>query len=153
MIKVSAPGKLFISGEWAILEVGNPGIVAAVNKRVFAEIEEAEKISITIEDFAIKNLEAEFYGKNLNFKRELSEKEKEDIKFIKAAIETVLQYLGNFKNFSIRTWGEETYAELSGEKKKIGFGSSAASVVAVIGAILKFHGEDIESKEAKDRIY
>jgi len=32
VIKVSAPGKLFIAGEWAILEPENFGIVAAVNK-------------------------------------------------------------------------------------------------------------------------
>ena len=39
MLSYSAPGKLFISGEWAILEVGNHGLVAAVNNRVHVSLE------------------------------------------------------------------------------------------------------------------
>ena len=74
MIKVSAPGKLFLSGEWAVLEVGNPGIVTSVNKRVFVEIEESDGISITIDDFGINGLGAAFDGNELKWKRELSEK-------------------------------------------------------------------------------
>ena len=77
MTHVSAPGKLFLSGEWAVLEVGNPGIVAAVNKRVHAEVEEADSISVSIGDFGIKDLGAKFDGKQLSWERELSEKEKE----------------------------------------------------------------------------
>ena len=99
MIEISAPGKLFLSGEWAILRVGNPGLVAAVNKRVFVEIEESEEISITIDDFDIKDVEADFNGKGLEWKSELSEEYKEKLIFVKGAIETVLQYLGDFKNF------------------------------------------------------
>mgnify|MGYP000138420300 CR=1 FL=1 len=69
MIKISAPGKLFLSGEWAVLEVGNPGVVAAVNRRVFVEIEESDVISVSVDDFGIENAEAEFDGKNLDWKR------------------------------------------------------------------------------------
>ncbi len=49
----SAPGKLFLSGEWAILEVGNPGLVAAVDKRVHSIVEDDDKIQIVIDDFGI----------------------------------------------------------------------------------------------------
>jgi len=153
MTHVSAPGKLFLSGEWAVLEVGNPGIVAAVNKRVHAEVEEADSISVSIGDFGIKDLGAKFDGKQLSWERELSEKEKEQTQFIRGAIETVGQYLGGLKPFSIRSWGEQSQVEIGGVAKKVGFGSSAASVVAVISALLKFNGQDIESKDAKDRIY
>ncbi len=155
MIKVSAPGKLFLSGEWAVLEVGNPGIVASVNKRVFVEIEEAERISVTIDDFGIRDLEGEFDGKELKWGRELSEKEREDTQFIKGAIETALKYLGEgAKNkFRIRSWGEESQIEVGGEVKKVGFGSSAASVVATVAGILALNGEDISRREVKDRIY
>ena len=51
----SAPGKLFISGEWAVLEVGNQGLVAAVNNRVHVFVEESDEIIITAEDFGIVN--------------------------------------------------------------------------------------------------
>jgi len=155
MIKISAPGKLFLSGEWAVLEVGNPGIVTAVNKRVFAEIEEDDKISVSIDDFGIENLGAEFDGNELRWERELSDEEKEQTQFIKGSIETALKYLGSNakKGFRIRSWGEQSQVEIDGQIKKIGFGSSAASVVAVIAAILKLNGQGIESKEEKDRVY
>lgn len=153
MIKVSAPGKLFLSGEWAVLEVGNPGLVTAVNKRVFVEIEEADKISVSIDDFGIRDLGASFDGNELRWERELNDAEKEQTQFIKASIETALKYLGIRKAFRIHSWGEESQIEVDGVAKKVGFGSSAASVVATIAGILALNGQDIESKEAKDRIY
>ncbi len=155
MIKVSAPGKLFLSGEWAVLEVGNPGVVTSVNKRVFVEIEEADKISVTIDDFDIRDLGAEFDGNELKWERELSDKEKKDTQFIKGSIETALKYLGDNakKGFRIRSWGEQSQVEIEGEVKKVGFGSSAASVVATVAGILALNGEDISKREIKDRIY
>lgn len=154
-IKVSAPGKLVLSGEWAILEVGNPGIIASVNKRVFAELDESDAISVTIEDFSLKDLKAGFDGRNLAWERELSEQEQKDTLFMKASIETALRYLEaeDYKPFKIRTWGEETNIEVDGQLKKVGFGSSAASVVAVIGGILRLHGTDITTRKSKDIIY
>jgi phosphomevalonate kinase len=156
MVKVSAPGKLFLSGEWAVLEVGNPGIVTAVNKRVFAEVREAERISVSIDDFGLKNLGAAFDGNRLEWERPLTDKEKEQVQFIKGSIETALKYLGGGaanKTFSIRSWGEESQIVVDGAARKIGFGSSAASVVAVIAGILALNGHEMGSKEARDRIY
>lgn len=162
MVEVSAPGKLFFSGEWAVLEVGNPGLVASVNKRVHAKVEADEeygKVVVSIRDFDLKDLKAEFDGKELKWDRELSEKEQQDTLFMKASIETALKYLdvekeSQLKPFKIDSWGELSQITLeNGETKKVGFGSSAASVVAAIAAILKFYGQDIESKQAKDVIY
>jgi phosphomevalonate kinase len=162
MVEVSAPGKLFLSGEWAVLEVGNPGLVASVNKRVHVKIEAADeygKVAISIRDFGIKDLTAEYDGKELKWDRELSDDEKQQTLFTKAAIETALKYIGigkedQLKPFRLESWGELSQIMLEdGQTKKIGFGSSAASVVAMIAAVLKFYGQDIGSKEAKDRIY
>ncbi|MCD6478716.1 MAG: phosphomevalonate kinase [Candidatus Diapherotrites archaeon] len=155
MLCVCAPGKLFISGEWAILEVGNPGIVAAVDKKIFVEVNESsdEFIHISIKDFGIEDLKARFDGSALQFEKELSEKEKKDTLFMRAAIEAVLKYLPEAKPFEIKSWGEETTVNVGGEIKKVGFGSSAASVVATVASLLKFHGEEIKSREVKDKIY
>lgn len=150
MIKVSAPGKLVLAGEWAVLEVRNPAIVASVNKRVFVEIEGVkEGIYITIQDFGIKGLKADFDKNELKFERR---RDKKDTRFMKAAIETVLLYLGNSKPFKIRSW-DETHVEINGELKKVGLGSSAASVVATIGCLLRFNHQDINSIGAKEKIY
>lgn len=154
MLKISAPGKLFLAGEWAVLEVGNPGIVAAVDRRVFAEIEERQgNMLIDLPDFGIEGIEAAFDGKNIIYKSEVSEEQKKKLAFIKAAIEAALQYLGPWRPFRIKSYGKDLEAEIGGVKKKIGFGSSAAAVVAAIAAVLKFHGLDVKSKEAKNVIY
>ncbi|MBI4176437.1 MAG: phosphomevalonate kinase, partial [Candidatus Aenigmarchaeota archaeon] len=160
MIKVSAPGKLFLSGEWAVLEMGNPGLVAAVDKRVYAEIEEQQHlsynpyISITVDDFNIRNVRASFDGDRLNYVDEIADEEKNRLIFIKGAIETALKYIQKCMPFRIRSWGEMSQIKLeTGEAKKIGFGSSAAAVVATVAAILAFHGMDIEKRHTKDIIY
>ncbi len=153
MLKVSAPGKLFLSGEWAVLELGNPGIVTAVDKRVFVELEEADKISLTLPEFNIENLEADFDSKQLVWSRSVTEQEKKDLIFIKGAIETTLQYLKDFKKFKIKSYGGDTQMVIDGQKKKIGFGSSAAAVVATVSGILAFNGYDIKNRQVRDVIY
>ncbi len=151
MIHVSAPGKLFLSGEWSVLE-GNHGLVAAVNRRVHCVIEENNEILVSIDDYKIKNVKAEFDGKKISWTG-ASEYENEKLIFTKGALETVLQYIGNFKPFKIRTWGEETSIEVNGIRKKIGFGSSAAATVSIIAAVIAYHDKDIRSRSAKDIIY
>lgn len=160
MIHISAPGKLFISGEWAVLELENPGIVAAVDKRVhciISDLEEKERtpmlianrelneISISVDDFNIKDIRCYFDGSKLVFPS-ISDYEKEKLQFIKEGIEVALRYVkekSKIKNFKVRTWGEQS--EIEG--KKIGFGSSAAATVAVVAAILAFHNLDIKKEE------
>ncbi len=73
------------------------------------------------------------------------------MKFIKNAIETVAKFLKennvDIKPFKIRTWGEMSQIVVNGEAKKIGFGSSAASTVAVIASLLDFHGYEYTKEE------
>jgi len=152
MIHTSAPGKLFIAGEWAILEPGNPGIVAAVNKRVHCTIEESDNIEIELKDFGIK-VNAILENGKLDFVSALDNEQRNKLIFVKAAIETTSQYLGEYKNFRIITWGEETQIEIEGKKKKVGFGSSAAAVVAIVAALLSFNNKDTKSIKRKDTIY
>ncbi len=158
MIEVKAPGKLLLAGEWAVLEVGNPCIVMAVDKYVNAKVEESQGIVISAKDLGFENLEAEFDGKELKFKKDLSEEEKEKLVMAKNSVETSLRYLKESgiepKKFSVSTESEITSITLKdGSTAKVGFGSSAAAVVAIIKAVLKFHGQDIESAEAKEKIY
>lgn len=145
-IHFSSPGKQFICGEWAILELGTKGIVAAVNKRVHAQTEESDSISISIDDFGIKGLKADFSGSKLVFSQDVSSV-KDKLQFIKEAIEISLMFLDEqkipLKAFSIRTWGEDV--SIGG--RKIGFGSSAASTVAVIASVLNFHAYNASKEE------
>ncbi|MCX6814414.1 MAG: phosphomevalonate kinase [Candidatus Aenigmarchaeota archaeon] len=151
MTRVSSPGKLFLSGEWAVLELGNPGIVAAVNKRVFVEIDKSKEIEISVDDFGINGIKANFDGK-LSFRNATKEQE-DKLVFMRGAIETTLKYLGTWKPFKIHSWGEMSSAIVDGQQKKIGFGSSAAAVVSTVGAILTFHGMDLDKRDTKDLVY
>jgi phosphomevalonate kinase len=148
MIKVSAPGKICIAGEWAVLDVGNPLIASAVEKRVFSKIEKSEDefIHVSIKDFNIKDLKAVFDKNELIFKKELTKKERKQTAFIKSAIETSLEYLRKKAFFNIETWGQETTIKTGKDMESIGFGSSAASTVAVISGIFKFFGKTLEKE-------
>ncbi len=145
----SAPGKLFLLGEWAILEMGNTGVVAAVNKRVHSIVtENSNGISITLEDFGIKDLKCEFDGQKLKFAQDITAFA-EKLKFIKESIEAALRFVNERglqqKPFMIKTWNEE----LQIEGKKIGFGSSAAATVAVVASVLAYHDYEF----TKDEVY
>lgn len=155
MLTYSAPGKLFISGEWAILEVGNYGLVAAVNNRVRVSVEALtgyDGVSVTAEEFKVIDGRAKFLNGKLVFMN-LDEKSKETLKLLAEAISTALNFLaGNnisLRPFKIKTSSKDTQFEVNGELKKVGFGSSAALVVAAIASILDFHGHEA----SKDELY
>ena len=152
---ISAPGKLFIAGEWAILETGNPGIVAAISKRAYINIRESSdnKIHINIKDYNIKDLIAEFGDVGLEFKKKLNSEKREKLIFLKTAIEIALNYLQKSKPFRIDLTSQEMTLKIGANMKEIGLGSSAAIVVATIAGILKFYGLDIKRKKVKERIY
>ncbi len=155
MIKVSAPGKLCVAGEWAVLEKGSPMIAVAIEKRVFAKIKKSKDkyVYISIRDFKIKKLKALFVNNKLSFEKKLNKKEKKDTLFIKIAIESALNYLNEAGFFEIETWNEKKILTKTKRVKKIGFGTSAASVVATIAGIFKFYGKNVKTKTSKEKIY
>lgn len=152
MTKVSAPGKLFIAGEWAILERGNPGIVAAINKRVYADVNPVvgKFVSVSLDDFKIRDIRFTYDGERLSL-FPLYKVDEQKVKFAKAAMETALNFLKEkgieFKPFKIRTWSDEVMLQSGREVKKIGFGSSAAATVAITKAVLEYHGYMPKSDE------
>jgi phosphomevalonate kinase len=151
-MKVSAPGKLFIAGEWAILEPENFGIVAAINKRIFVKIKNSpdKNIYITLKDFGLNNLKADFSQGKLKFFKKLPKKERKILIFSKAAIETALGYLKVWRPFKIKIWEEEINPvrnRISNGARKIGFGFSAASTAAVLAALLAFHKKKLKKEE------
>jgi len=151
MIKISAPGKLMLSGEWSVLENGIPCIVLAVDKKVRAQIEEAEEITVNLKDFKIET-KATLIGVKISF-----EKENEILLFTKHAIETALKYIQakglKLKKFRLETDSDISLVEFNSEKMKVGFGSSGAAVVAIIGAVLKLHNISIADDKAKEKLF
>ncbi|MBD3208674.1 MAG: phosphomevalonate kinase [Candidatus Nealsonbacteria bacterium] len=158
---VSAPGKVCIAGEWAVLEKGNPLVVAAVDRRIFAGLRKSSDnlIHITLRDFGIEDVRCDFKKGKISFAEQLGERQKKHLSFISSALESVLQYAGFKFPFQIETWGERSSlqqresAEDLERKKMFGFGASAASVVAVVAGVLKLYGEDIAANRDRERVY
>ena len=137
MIHASAPGKLMIAGEWAVLESGNICIVAAINRPCHAQIKESDQIILLLDHLNNQEIKGEYKNGHL-----LLDKYQQKTIFIRSAIETTYQYLGSKKPFKLKTFGED----LRINNKKIGFGSSAASIVAIITALLEFNEYDVNKK-------
>jgi phosphomevalonate kinase len=162
MIHVSAPGYVFISGEWSILEPGNAGLVAAVNKRSHVEVQEffseeptRIEVSIVAEELGIRERKGTFDGKSIVFTPELSEDELQKLRFVRSAAEVALRYLKeagvSTKSFALKTWTQEMHVGVDGQRKKIGLGVSSSITVAAIAAILELHG--LHAEKSKDLIY
>ena len=149
-VVVYAPGKIMLSGEWSVLD-GAPCIVLAIDKGVTAKISEAGKTQIKLTDFGITT-DARIEGAKIIF-----EKADEKLGFTKAAIETALAYIlekgKTSKNFRLVTKSQISVVKVKGEKMKPGFGSSAAAVVSIAGAILKLHGFGIKTEQEKERLF
>ena len=157
-MKITAPGKLMLSGEWSVLEVGIPCIVMAIDQNVGVEISASESITLNAPDLGLESIQADFDGKKLSWKKQLDVKELEKLSVSKNAIEFSLLYLKakgkTTQGFNITTFSSDTLAKLpNGETAKVGFGSSAAVCVAIVSAILKQHGLDLSQKTAKDLVY
>lgn len=123
MISVFAPGKIIVAGEWAVLE-GYHSIAVALNKGVTVFITPS-------------NVLQEF-----------------DSPFVKSAVDVAIKHINELgkkhRNFNISISSDISEILLpNGKTTKVGLGSSAAVVVAVIKAILLFH--DVE--ESKDVIF
>ncbi|MBI4044527.1 MAG: phosphomevalonate kinase [Candidatus Diapherotrites archaeon] len=146
MIEVTAPGKLMLSGEWSVLEMGNPAIVLAVDKKAKAKISQNESIIVTAEQVGVKNAKAVFDSEKIVFLG-LTPNQEKGMVFVKTGMETALRYLTE-KKAEIKGFHLETdSAELHERGEKLGFGSSAAITTAVVSAVLLHHGIKPESDE------
>jgi len=149
LIRTSAPLKLIIAGEWAVLEPEGSGIVAAIDSRLYCEIEpnSIDEIEISLLDFNISNIRAKYENDELVFIQQLSQEAADHLKIIKFTIETALFILGKHKTFKIRTWCERPPCFAKEAETKLGLGNSAAAIVVVHAAIREFHRLEIETIE------
>ena len=84
---VSSPGKLMFAGEWAVLESGVPCIAMAVDKRIFVEIKEAEKISVKAKDIELGKKEGVFEENKMKWE---NLKENDDKRILFAGIKGLI---------------------------------------------------------------
>ena len=113
-----AYGKLYLAGEYAILEDYSKALITSVDKKIIAFVEPGNEI--TIFD-TLNKISVGLYEKNNNFK------------LIQEFLIFLQQYTQSDKKFALTI-----YNELHGEDKKYGLGSSGAVLVAITKAMLNF---------------
>jgi mevalonate kinase len=122
-IKVSAPGKIHLLGEHSVV-YGKPALLAAINKRVYVEIESRKDKEIEI---IIKNIQDDKL-----------------IEYVRHAIDVTVKFykqsLSSGLNLSIT----------SEVPIGCGVGSSAASAVAIAGAVSLFLGQKFDKEKIND---
>src|SRR3989344_5787013 len=160
MTKIKAPGKMMLSGEWSVLEIGNPCIVLAVDRFVEVSIKRGKgnKITINAPDFGIKKISAEFDSRSNKLKLLNARAEQQKtLSFVKNSIEATFAYLNQKKvklqGFELTTKSRDTLVETPEGQQKIGFGSSAAVSVATVAAVLSLHKKGIKSTKEKERVF
>jgi phosphomevalonate kinase len=142
LIRTSAPLKLVIAGEWAVSELRNSAVAAAIKIRIFCEIEPnpQQEIEISLPDFNINNITANYKNNRVIFNQDLPETAKNHLKIIQFTIETALFILEEFKPFKMRIWTEKPASLATSSEIKLDLGSTAAAIVAIHAAIRAFHG-------------
>ena len=147
MIKTSAPGKLVIAGEWAVLHPGNLAIVTAIDRRANVTLKANNNLEITIKapDYHVE-VAAQIQDNQIIFD---TVPEEEKLEFLISAILTVHSYQPFSTGFTLTTDSSQCMMEVEKKSIKVGFGSSAAITVAAVAAMLEHNN----CKYSKDELF
>lgn len=154
MIKVSAPGKVHLIGEYSVL-YGEPAIIAAIDKRCYIEAEKSDKVIITsrelektftfqlqeIQDFTaeLTKLWDECYTKK-DFSKLFSKmNENLLVNHVKIAVGKTLERLGIKAGISFEIKSDIPIGA--------GVGSGAALAVAIVNAVSDLYGKKLTLEE------
>ena len=135
-ITSKAPGKLFIAGEYAVVEPGHGAIVAAVSRYLTVTIDEATTIG-TLTSTQNPDVVVEWTREGELFHA----KGDNPYKLVEEAILVTEQYVRESGKAADALYSLSITSELDDAKRgiKYGLGSSGAVVVATIQAILDFY--------------
>ncbi|KRK32775.1 phosphomevalonate kinase [Loigolactobacillus bifermentans] len=145
MITAQAPGKLYIAGEYAVVETGLPAIIVALNQFVTVTIEESQHYgSIVSKQYQENSLYWSRQGDELVF-----DNRDNPFHYILSAIRLTEKYVREMGK-PLALYHLHINSELdSQDGKKYGLGSSAAVTVATVKALLDFYQVPL----TKDRLY
>ena len=133
-VEVFAPGKLFVIGEYAVLH-GARALLAAVDAGIACRLEESEDWRVSGPDLAFDDtLEAAA--------------EDPRIALLAAAVGAGRSEFAIDRPFRLVIRGARAES-----RAKRGLGGSAASVVAILGALAAAAGRDVESADVRRRLF
>lgn len=135
-ITSKAPGKLFIAGEYAVVEPGHGAIVAAVSRSLTVTIDEAASVG-TLTSTQNPDVIVEWTRSREQF----CAKGDHPYKLVEEAILVAEQYISECGTPTNALYSLSITSELDDAKRgiKYGLGSSGAVVVATVQAILDFY--------------
>ncbi|KAF1299548.1 phosphomevalonate kinase [Enterococcus sp. JM4C] len=143
MIEVTAPGKLYIAGEYAVVETGHPAIIVAVDQFVTVTMNAARKIG-SIQSTQYSDLPIRWTRRNGELVLDIREN---PFHYILAAIRLTEKYAQE-KNVLLSFYDLKVTSELdSSNGRKYGLGSSGAVTVATIKALNEFYGLELDLLE------
>lgn len=143
MITEKAPGKLYIAGEYAVLEQGSPAILVAVDQFV--------RVSITKSQTGTGLIHSKQYSQDsIHWVRQESkmviDNRDNPFEYILSAISFTERYCLE-QNIKLKVYDLHLNSDLdSADGKKYGLGSSAAVTVATVKAILHFYGVEFSNE-------
>lgn len=120
-----------VAGEYAVLEPNYPLIVTAVDRFVYATVEECNQNLLTLKDFGLHNIRWDY-----DYREPYIRSNDERIKFVQEALKVTLLYLQERK-IALPSISITIHSNLDDQSGiKYGLGSSAAVVTAVVSSIL-----------------
>lgn len=135
MIEVTAPGKLYIAGEYAVVEPGHPAIIAAVDQFITVTIEPAKKNG-SIQSAQYSELPIRWTRRNGELTLDIREN---PFHYILAAIRLTEKYAQE-NAVALSFYDLKVTSELdSSNGRKYGLGSSGAVTVATVKALNSFY--------------
>lgn len=137
MISVKAPGKLYIAGEYAVVEHGYPAIIVAIDQYITANISESENNVGVIHSKQYENDKIKWVYDNKQIK---PLNDNSSFNYVISAMKTFEKYIEEL-NINHKLYNIDIDSSLDSEDgKKYGLGSSAAVTVATIKALNKLYG-------------
>lgn len=131
MIEVSAPGKLYIAGEYAVVEPGHPAVIVAVDQFVSVTIDIAKR-SGSIQSAQYSDLPIRWTRRNGELVLDIRES---PFHYILAAIRLTEKYATEQRK-ALTFYDLKVTSELdSSNGRKYGLGSSGAVTVATVKAL------------------
>lgn len=122
------PGKLFLMGEYAIMEKDQPAVIAAVDRFLHVNVENSDEISV-------ESRFGSYQGQSVY--------SMETMKEVSSALIIAEEYLG----FPLGDIAVKIESQLDDGNKKYGFGSSGVVIVAVLKSLLEHHKIQITQLE------
>lgn len=143
LISVKAPGKLYIAGEYAVVEKGTPSIIVALNQFITVNIEKSNDYgSIVSKQYS----ENSIYWKRIDNKIIFDNRDN-PFHYILAAINIVETYAQSISK-KLVTYHLKVDSELdNSDGKKYGLGSSAAVTVATVKALCQLYDINVSKDE------